>query len=97
MIHVLGQRDEGMFIVDATAAPGLGYRLEGADHELARIFLEIGAFIGHAHHRHIARQIGDRFRNDIEMLARVERNIDADGAAEFARPHAAMPPPPCRP
>ena len=88
MVHVFRQRDEGVVLVDAAAAPGLGLGFEGADHQLARIFLVIGAFVGHAHHRHVARQVRDGFRDDVEVLAGMQRNVDADGAAEIARPHA---------
>ncbi len=88
MVHVFRQRDEGMFVVDTAAAPGLGLGLKRAHHQLARVFLVIGAFIGHAHHRHVARQIRDGLGDDVEMLAGMERNVDADATAQFARPHA---------
>ncbi len=89
MIHVFGKRLEGMVLGDPLEAPGLGLGLEGADHQLAGIFLVIGAFVRHAHHRHVARQIGDRLADDVEMLARMKRDVDADREAQIARPHAA--------
>ena len=57
MIHVLGKRLEGMILADPFETPGLGLGLEGADHQLAGVLLVIGAFIGHPHHRHVARQV----------------------------------------
>src|SRR5688500_4892404 len=72
----------------AVGGPRLRHRLEGADQQLARIFLVIGAFIGDAHHRHAARQLLYRFGHDVEMLRRMERDVDADRPAQAARPHA---------
>ena len=69
-------------------APGLGHGLEGADQQLAGVFLVVGAFVGTRTHRHVARQVRDRLGDDVEMLGRMERDVDADRAAELARPHA---------
>ncbi len=41
MVHVLRQRHEGMFVLNADRAPGLGLRLERTDHQLAGIFLVV--------------------------------------------------------
>ena len=51
MLEVLRQLVEAEVLGNAVHAPGLGHRLEGAEHHLAGIFLVVGAFVGHAQHR----------------------------------------------
>ena len=88
MVHVLRQRHEGVFLVDAAATPGLGLGFKGADHQLACVFLVIGAFIRHADDRHVARKLCNRLRHNVEMFAGMERDVDANGTAQLARPHS---------
>ena len=79
-----GKVTKGVVIIDAATTPGLGFGLEGTDHQLAGVFLVVGAFIGHPHDWHVAGQGVDGFRHDIEVFAGVEWNIDANGLAEVA-------------
>src|SRR6056297_1457161 len=60
---------------------------EGAEHHLAGVFLVIGAFIGHAQHRQGA-EARDRLGDDVEMLAGLQRHVDAQHRAQLAAPHA---------
>ena len=87
MVHVLGQLVEAEILADAVHAPGLGHRLEGAEHHLAGVLLVVGAFVRHAQHRQPG-EAGDRLGDEIEMLAGVQRDGDAVLRAELARPHA---------
>ena len=73
---------------DAVHAPGLGHRLEGADQELAGVLLVVGALVGDPQHRQVARHVGQRLGDDVEMLGRVQRHRDADRGRQLARPHA---------
>ena len=61
MVHVLRQLVEAEILRNAVHAPGLGHRLEGAEHHLAGVLLVVGAFVGHAQHRQAA-EAGDRLR-----------------------------------
>ena len=88
MVHVLGQAVEAEGLGDAVHAPGLGHGLEGADQELAGVLLVVGAFVGDAQHRQVARHLGQRLGDDVEVLGRVQRHRDAHRGGELARPHA---------
>ena len=67
--------------------PRLCDRLEGAEQDLAGIFLVVGAFVGNAQHRKLA-QPGDRLGDDVEMLAGVQRHGNARHRADAMRPHS---------
>ena len=88
MVHVLGQRVEAEVLGDAVHAPGLGHGLEGADQQLAGVLLVVGALVGDPQHRQVARQLGHRLGDDVEVLGRVQRHDDADRGRQLARPHA---------
>ena len=88
MIHVLGQAVEAEGLRDAVHAPGFGHRLEGADQQLAGVLLVVGALVRDPQHRQVARHLGQRLGDDVEVLGRVQRHRDADGARQLARPHA---------
>ena len=51
MVDILGQLVEAEILRDAGHAPGLGHRLEGAEHHLAGVLLVVGAFVRHPQHR----------------------------------------------
>ena len=87
MLEVLRQLVEAEIFADAVHAPGLGHRLEGAEHHLAGVFLVVGALVRHAQHRQ-PRQARDRLGDQVEMLAGMQRDVDAGHGAELARPHA---------
>ena len=87
VVEILGQLIEFKAVGNARHAPGLGVRLEGAKHHLARVFLVIGAFIGHPQDRQL-RQTGNRFADDIKMLAGLKWHVDARHAPHLVAPHA---------
>ena len=87
MVEILGQLIELEIAGNAVHAPGLGVGLEGTEHHLARVLLVIGAFVGHPQDRQLG-QPGDRLRDDVEMLAGLQRHVGAGHAAHFAAPHA---------
>ncbi len=74
MIHVLGQGDESMFLVDTATTPRLGLWFKGTHHQFSSVFLVIGAFVGNPDNRHVARQRVDRFRNNVEMFTGMKRD-----------------------
>lgn len=77
MVEILGQLVETEIVGDFIRAPGFGHRLEGAKQDFAGVLLVVGAFVRHPQHGQIARKIGNRFGDDVEMLAGVQRNVDA--------------------
>jgi hypothetical protein len=88
MLEILGQRVELEILGDAGHAPGLGARLEGAQHHLAGVGLVIGAFVGNPQDGQVAEAL-DRFRHKIEMLAGMKRQRHARPRGKVAAPHAA--------
>ncbi len=88
MVEVLGQLVEAEVLADALHAPGLRHRLEGAEQDLARVLLVVGAFLGDPQHREPL-EAGDRLGDDVEVLAGVERQGHAVPRGEIAAPHAA--------
>ena len=87
MVEILRQRVEAEIGRDAGHAPRLGARLEGAEHQLAGVFLVVGALVRHAQHRQPG-QAGNRLGDDVEVLAGMQRQRDADLRRQVARPHA---------
>ena len=85
MVEILRQLVEAEILADAVHAPGLGHRLEGAEHHLAGVFLVVGAFVRHAQHRQ-ARQARDRLGDEVEMLAGMQRQGDARTARRGRAP-----------
>ncbi len=88
MVEILGQLVELEVLGDAVHAPGFATRLERAQQDLARVFLVIGAFVRHAQDRQLLQPV-DRLGHDVEMLAGLQRHVDAQPCA---RPRA----PTCR-
>ena len=87
MVHVLGQLVEAEILADAVHAPGLGDRLEGAEHHLAGVFLVVGAFVRHAQDWQAAKA-GNRLGDEVKVFAGVQRDGDAVLRTQFAGPHA---------
>ncbi len=87
MVEILGQLVEFEAVGDAVHTPGFGMGFEGAQKDLARVLLVIGAFVGDAQDRH-GGQARDRLGHDVEMFASVERHVDAGHAAHLVPPHA---------
>ena len=87
MVEILRQLIEAEVVRDAVHAPGLGHRLEGAQQHLARVFLVVGALVGHPQHRQL-RQAGDVLGDDVEMLAGLQRHGDTGHPPEGVAPHA---------
>jgi hypothetical protein len=88
MVEILRQLVELELLGDAGHAPGLGARLEGAQHHLAGVFLVIGAFVGNPQDRQVAEAL-DRFGDNVEMLAGMQRQRHARLRGKIAAPHAA--------
>ena len=87
MIEVFGQLVELKAFGDPVHAPGFGFWLKGAQQDLSRVFLVIGAFVGNPKDRHLG-QTADAFGHDIEVLAGLQRHIDARHLANLMAPHA---------
>ena len=68
-------------------APRFGAWLEGAEHQLARVFLVVSAFVGDAQNGQLC-EASDGLGNDIEVLASVKGDIDACHAPDIVAPHA---------
>ena len=105
MIPVVGQVEELAVVGDLAVGQRLALGLEEADQQLAGFLLDVGALVRHAQHRQVARDVGARIGDDVEMLGRHQRHVDASHAADLARPqpravddelgaHRALPP--CR-
>ncbi len=88
LVPVLGQRAEGEALRDAVHAPGLGPRVEAAHQEAGHLFLEVDVAVRVAHDGQVGRDAVHGIRDDIHVLAGVERHGDAAHPAELARPHA---------
>ena len=87
MLEILWQGVEAEILGDAGHAPGFRAGFERAQHHLAGIGLVIGAFVGDAQHRKVAKAF-DGFCYKIEMLAGVERQAHAGPRGQVAAPHA---------
>ena len=88
MLEVFGQFAEFEILGNAVERPGLGVGLEGAEQQLAGVFLVVGAIVGIAQHRQIGAQPRERLGDDVEMLAGLQRRADAAALRQRARPHA---------
>ena len=88
VLQIVGQLVEAEGLGDAAHAPGLGHRLEPAHQQLACVFLEVGASVRVAQHRHAGRQARHRFGHYIKVFCRVQRNGGAGAGAEFMCPHS---------
>ena len=88
VLVVVGQLVEAEILGDSVHAPGLRLRLEGAEQDLARVLLVIGAAVVVAQHGQVRRHTLEGVRHHVEVLAGVERHVDADRGRELARPHA---------
>ena len=88
MVEILRQLVKAEVFGNAVHAPGLGLGLKGAEQDFPCVFLVIGAFVGHAQHRHL-RQAGDALGHDVEMFAGMQRQGDAILRRQIAPPHPA--------
>ena len=88
VIEAAGDFIEAEVFRDAVRTPGPGFGLEGADQQLARIVLVIGAGVVIPHDRKARVQAFDGFEQGIVVLAGVQRHVDADGGRQVAGPHA---------
>ena len=86
LIPILAQQLELEPVRNRRHVPRLGYRLEATHHQAADLFLVIDESVGIAHHRQVAVDARDRTGDDVEMLGREQRYIDAGELAEFTRP-----------
>ena len=73
---------------DRVDSPRLGLRLEAAHQQTADLFLVVDAAVGIAQHRQHRVHAGDLLGDDIEVLRRPERHVDAGQRAELPRPLA---------
>ena len=68
--------------------PGLGVRLVAAHHQAADLLLPIGETVRIAQRRQVRGHAVDRLGDEILVLHRDERNVDAGHAPDLARPLA---------
>ena len=89
MVEIVRQLVKTEILRDAVHSPGLGNWLKSAQQNLAGIFLIVSPSIVVAQYRQVGRHPFEWFGNDIEMLARMQRHMDADTGCQSACPHAA--------
>ena len=87
MVEILGQLIKFKVLRDVQS-PRLGHRLKRAQEHLACVFFIIRALVRDTQHRHL-REARNRFGHDVEMLARMQRNVYARHATNAMTPHAA--------
>jgi hypothetical protein len=68
--------------------PGLGFRLEPADHQPADLFLEVGVAVGVAQDRQVGVHAGDGFGDHVEVLGGIQRHVHPRHGADGLRPLA---------
>ena len=68
--------------------PGLGHRLEAADHQSADLLLDVDVAVGVAQDRQVGVHTLELVGDDVEVLGRVQRDGDADLVAERLGPLA---------
>ena len=73
---------------DRVDRPRLGLRLEAAHQQAADLFLVVDVAVGVAQHRQHRMDAVDAVGDDVEVLGRPERHVDAGERAELARPLA---------
>ena len=84
MVEIVGQFAEFEILGNAADRPGLGVRFEGAEQQLARVLLVVSAVVGVAQHRQGGRKARERLGDDVEMLAGLQRNVDAGAEPRVA-------------
>ncbi len=88
LVPVVRQHAEFEIVRNDVLVPGLGLGLEAAHQQAAHFLLEVDIAVGIAHHRQVARHVLHLLRDDIHVLAGIERHRHADHAPELARPLA---------
>ena len=76
LVPVLGQFEEGAVALRAVGVPALGMGFEAADHQLARISLDVDATVEVAQYRVGQGQAGHGFGDDVHVLDRLQRERD---------------------
>lgn len=66
--------------------PRLGLGLEATDEQAAHLLLDVGPAVGVAQHREVPVHALDRLGDDVEVLGRVERDVDPGHRADGSRP-----------
>ena len=88
MIPVLGQRAEAEITRDLVHTPDLAPRFEEAGHDLPGLLLEVGVVARVAQSRCADLHSLDRFGDDVEVLARLKRDVHTDLGRKVTGPHA---------
>ena len=86
MVEVRRQELEFEIARQAVDRPGNRVGLVAAHHQAADLLLVIGQAVGIAQRRQAGRHAGDRLGDDVLMLHRNERHVDAGEPADLARP-----------
>ena len=86
MLKVVVEKLELETFGKAVHGPGLGVGLVAAHHQAADLLLPVGETVRIAQGREIGRHAVDFLGDEILVLHRDERNIDAGHAAKLARP-----------
>jgi len=87
VLPIFGQRAEAEVPRDLVHAPDLAPRLEEAGHDLAGLLFEVRVVLGVAQRWRAELHPVELFGHDVEVLACLERHVDADLRGEVARPH----------
>ncbi len=88
LVPVLVEQFEAEGRRDRIDRPRLGLRLEAAHQQAADLFLVVDVAVGIAQHRQHRVDAVDPVGDDVEVLGRPERHVDAGERAELARPLA---------
>ena len=83
LVPILGEFQKRAVALRPVRVPAFGMRFEPADHQLARVTLDIDPPVQIAQHRVGMGQMGHRLGHDIHMLDRLQRQRDPDGVGQF--------------
>ena len=88
VVPVLGQQLEGEVLAETVRVDGSRARLEAADQQAARIVTDVEMPVVIRQRRHVARDAVDRLGEQVEVLARPDRNLDPGHGGCLAAPQA---------
>ena len=86
MIPVFGKKPEFEAVRNRRHFPWLGDRFEAAHDQAANFLFVVDVAVGVSHDRQIGVNAGNRLGDDVEVLGRKKRDVDACARPEFSCP-----------